>query len=99
MSTSQPWTIDSIAHALPHPELRATFMREASFTEVGELPAILDRWVRFIEEFEAGRDRLEYLRAAVRENGRLPETYTAGLVDVSEDELRAAAGHGSRGAA
>ncbi|MCA6091190.1 hypothetical protein LE181_03275 [Streptomyces sp. SCA3-4] len=99
MSTNLPWTIDSIAHALPHPELRATFMREATFTDVRNLPGILDRWVRFIEDFEAGRDRVEHLRTLVRENGRLPETYTADLIAVSEGELRAAADHGSRGAA
>jgi hypothetical protein len=99
MSTSQPWTIDSIAHALPHPELRATFMRDVSFTDVSELPAILDRWVHFIQEFESDRDRLERLRSLIRENGSLPDTYRASLIDVSEDELRAAADHGRRGAA
>ncbi|MEW2578389.1 hypothetical protein [Streptomyces syringium] len=99
MNTGQPWTIDSIAHALPHPELRATFMRETSFTDVRELPAILDRWVTFIEEFEADRDRVEQLRALVTENGHLPPTYEATLIDVTEDELRAAARSGQRGAA
>ncbi|WP_367139679.1 MULTISPECIES: hypothetical protein [Streptomyces] len=49
------WTIDSIAHALPHPELRATFMQEVSFTDVQELPAIFERWVDFIHRFEADR--------------------------------------------
>ncbi|MFF7023009.1 hypothetical protein ACFY97_18650 [Streptomyces klenkii] len=95
-----PWTIDSIAHALPHPELRATFMQEVSFTDVRELPAIFERWVDFIAEFEAGRDRIEQLRDTIRQNGQPPAAYTASLIDVSEDELRtAAAGQASRGAA
>lgn len=99
MTTDQPWTIDSIAHALPHPELRATFMREVSFTDVNELPDILGRWVDFIRKFEAERPRLDRLRTLVQDNGRLPTTYTAGLVDVTEGELRAAADQGRRGAA
>ncbi|MGK5733319.1 hypothetical protein [Streptomyces sp. URMC 124] len=100
MSTGQSWTIDSIAHALPHPELRANFMREVSFTDVRNLPDILQRWVAFIQEFDAGQDRVEQLREAIRQNGQPPATYTANLIDVSEDELRtAAARQASRGAA
>ncbi|MGD3112435.1 hypothetical protein [Streptomyces sp. YGL11-2] len=87
--TSEPWTLDSIAHALPHSELRATFMREVTFTDVRELPAIRNRWVAFSEQFEAGRDRVEQLRTLVRENGQLPTGYTASLIDVTPDELRA----------
>ncbi|MFI8942706.1 hypothetical protein [Streptomyces syringium] len=99
MNTGQPWTIDSIAHALPHPELRATFMREATFTDVRDLPAILERWVKLIGDFEADRPRVEQLRETLRQNGHLPDTYLATLVDVTEDELRADAGHHQRGAA
>lgn len=96
--TDTPWTIDAIAHALPHPELRATFQREVSFTEVSKLPAILDKWVDFIDRFEADRPRIEQLRDHVRRNGRLPADYEASLVDVSPEELRARAGQ-ARGAA
>ncbi|MCD9194233.1 hypothetical protein [Streptomyces albireticuli] len=100
MNTSQQaWTIDSISHALPHPELRATFMREATFTDVRDLPTILDRWVQLIEDFEAGRDRVEQLRETIRQNGQLPDTYLASLLNVTEDELRADAGLSQRGAA
>jgi hypothetical protein len=82
--SAEPWTIDSITHALPHPELRATFQREVSFTEVGKLPAILDRWVRFIADIQAGRDEAEGVRTYVREHGRLPDGY-----DVDTRESRA----------
>ncbi|GAA2724209.1 MULTISPECIES: hypothetical protein [Streptomyces] len=100
MSTPHSWTIDSIGHALPHPELRATFLREVTFTDVRELPGVIERWVAFIEDFEAERPRLEQLRALVHDNGRLPATYTAGLVEISPEELRAATGRrGRRGAA
>ncbi|MZE76783.1 hypothetical protein [Streptomyces xinghaiensis] len=72
MSGGQQWTIDSIAHALPHSELRATFMREASFTDVHRLPDILQRWVDFIERVEAERPRVEELQAYYRDHGQLP---------------------------
>jgi hypothetical protein len=93
--STQPWTIDAIAHALPHPELRAQFQREATFTEVSQLPAIGDRWVDFIQRFEADQPRVERLRRHVAEHGTLPADYEAGLVEISPDELRPAA----RGAA
>ncbi|MEV4439951.1 hypothetical protein AB0K09_13155 [Streptomyces sp. NPDC049577] len=99
MSTDQTWTIDSISHALPHPELRATFMRDVSFTDVRRLPEICDRWVRFIKAFEAERPRIEHIQALLSENGRLPDTYTTGLIEISPDELRTHTGPGRRGAA
>lgn len=97
MST-QTWTIDGIAHALPHPELRQTFMRETHLAPIGELEAVLDRWVRFVETFEAGRPRIEQLRAHVTEHGHLPPGYEATLIEISHDELRTS-NQGTRGAA
>ncbi|MFH8410685.1 hypothetical protein ACH4FX_38830 [Streptomyces sp. NPDC018019] len=96
--SSEPWTIDSIAHALPHPELRATFMRDVSFTDVQRLPGTLERWVRFIERFEADRPRIEKLRSHLRGSGHLPADYEASLIDVTAEELRADADR-ARGAA
>ncbi|MEU5211721.1 hypothetical protein [Streptomyces sp. NPDC020742] len=90
-STGRSWTVDGVVHALPHSQLRATFMHELSFTDVRELPAVLDRWVAFVEDFEADRDRIEQLRSIVRDNGHLPSAYTAGLIDVNAEELQAAA--------
>jgi hypothetical protein len=75
--TTEQWTIDSITHALPHPELRATFQREVSFTEVGKLPAILDRWVRFTTDIQSGQQEVERVRTYIREHGRLPGGYDA----------------------
>ncbi|WP_438489635.1 hypothetical protein [Streptomyces sp. S186] len=97
-SSGRSWTVDSIAHALPHSELRATFMREFAFSDVREVPAVLERWVKFIESFEADRERVEHLRTAFHGSGHLPSTYRAGLIDLSAEELRSAAGDdGSRG--
>jgi hypothetical protein len=73
--SGKPWTIDSITHALPHPELRACFQREVSFTEVGKLPAILQRWVQFIADVEAGRVEADRISAYVRDHGQLPDGY------------------------
>ncbi|MER7517816.1 hypothetical protein [Streptomyces sp. NPDC126499] len=73
--SSHTWTIDSITHALPYPELRATFQQQVSFTEVSKLPDILARWVRFITDIEAGHAELERVRDHVREHGRLPDGY------------------------
>jgi hypothetical protein len=74
---STQWTIDSIAHALLHPELRATFLREATFSEIGRLPAVLQRWQRLAEAFEAGRAQLARLAEHYDEHGRLPAEYEA----------------------
>jgi hypothetical protein len=90
--SGEQWTIDAISHALPHPELRARFQREVTFTDVHELPAILQRWVAFIERFGAERPRVEQLRNQVQQTGHLPPGYEAGLVDVRLDDLRRAAG-------
>lgn len=92
---SSQWTIDAIAHALPHPELRQTFMREAHLAPIGELQQVFDRWTRFLADFEAERPRIEQLRQHVAEHGTLPADYEAGLVELTLDEPRPAA----RGAA
>lgn len=69
----QPWTVDAIAHALPHPELRQTFMRQVNLTPLPDLPAVLDKWVRFVGEWEAGQPEIEELRAyALEHDGQLP---------------------------
>lgn len=95
---SEPWTIDGIAHALPHPELRATFMREVNFTPVDRLPAALEKWRRLVEDFDAQRPRAEALGSYYREHGQLPPDYEATLIDMT-DALQADAGQHRRGAA
>ncbi|MET8534758.1 hypothetical protein ABZV67_23255 [Streptomyces sp. NPDC005065] len=75
MST-QPWTIDSIAHALPHPELRQNFLREVHLTPRTDLEAVLDRWERFVTRWtEDEAPKVERIRSYYREHGTLPPEY------------------------
>jgi hypothetical protein len=94
-----PWTIDSIAHALPHPAVRMRFLSEINLAPVDQLQAVTDKWVGFVERWEADRPRLEALRAyAVEHGGELPPEYEATLVDVT-DKVLAEAERIRRGAA
>ncbi|MEV8548352.1 hypothetical protein AB0L04_00655 [Streptomyces glaucescens] len=83
----QTWTIDSIAHALPHPVTRQKFLAEVNLAPVDQLPTVVDKWVRFVEQWEAGRDHVERLRDHFKEHGHLPATYEATLVDVTDQIL------------
>lgn len=93
-----PWTIDSIAHALPHPVTRQKFLTEVNLAPVDQLQVVIDKWVRFVTEWEAGRPRVEELRAYFKEHGHLPADYEATLVDVT-DRIQADADRARRGAA
>ncbi|MEU9576081.1 hypothetical protein [Streptomyces chilikensis] len=96
--SEQPWTIDSIAHALPHPVTRQKFLTETNLTPVDQLPTVLARWVRFIEQWESGREHAEHLRDHFREFGRLPAEYAATVIDMN-DQLQEDAQPPHRGAA
>jgi len=86
----QTWTIDSIAHALPHPVTRQKFLTEINLAPVDQLPTVVDKWVRFIEQWEAGRDHAEQLRDHFKEHGHLPAAYEANLIDVTDQVLEEA---------
>lgn len=88
MHSDQTWTIDSIAHALPHPELRQTFMRETHLAPIGQLQTVLDRWIRFVQDFENGRPRVEALREHFNEHGQLPPENEAGAIELTVEDLR-----------
>lgn len=96
--SNEPWTIDSIAHALPHPVTRQKFLSEINLAPVDRLPDVIAKWVRFVEDWEAGRPRIEQLRDYVTANGHLPPEYEATLVDVTE-QIQADAQRSHRGAA
>lgn len=75
--SEQPWTIDSIAHALPAAETRQTFLREVNLTPIPDLPDVLARWRCFVEHWRDDvvprmEDLLEYAKA---HNGQLPPEY------------------------
>lgn len=74
--THQPWTIDSIAHALPAADTRQTFLREVNLAPLPDLPAVLARWQRLVERLEASKPALdELLQFAKEHNGELPPQY------------------------
>lgn len=93
-----PWTIDSIGHAIPHPVTRQKFLTEINLAPVDQLEAVIDKWVRFVTEWEAGRPRLEELRTYYTEHGHLPADYEATLIDVT-DRIQTDAERARRGAA
>ena len=84
---SQPWTIDSIAHALPHAVTRQKFLSEVNLIPVDQIQAVIDKWVSFLDRWEAGRERAEQLREYFTEHGHLPPEYEATLVDVTDKVL------------
>lgn len=84
--SSAPWTIDTLAHTLPHPELRQNFWREINLAPVDELPAILERWVRFAERWQADKPRLDALQAYVREHGDVPPEYQPTEQDIADSD-------------
>ncbi|MEU1628587.1 hypothetical protein ABZ746_25390 [Streptomyces sp. NPDC020096] len=94
--SSEPWTIDSIAHALPHPVTRQQFLAEINLAPVDDLPNILQRWIRVAEDWTAAGPRLEALREHYQEHGTLPPDYETALVDLTHDIQEQAR---SRGAA
>lgn len=71
--SDQPWTIDSLAHALPAPELRQEFLRTAHLATLEELPGVFARWGGLVERYDASRPELEaLLRYAKTHSGELP---------------------------
>lgn len=74
--SEQQWTIDSIAHALPHPVTRQKFLAEINLAPVDELPAVIDKWVTLVERLEASKPALDkILQFAQTHNGELPPQY------------------------
>jgi hypothetical protein len=97
---SQPWTIDAIAHALPHPENRQAFWRDVNLTPVDRLPEVIARWQQLAEQWQASRPSLDGLAAYAREHGgELPEGYADdGDTDAWLAQLAAGSGAGTNAA-
>ncbi|MFD7713929.1 hypothetical protein [Streptomyces sp. NPDC059786] len=90
--SEQPWTIDAIAHAIPVADTRQAFLRDVNLTPLPELPDVLARWQRFVEnwqnnvvpEMDAG------LEHAKTHGGELPAEYADdGGTEDFLNELRA----------
>lgn len=84
--SSQPWTIDTLAHALPTPELRQEFLREAYLAPVDQLPDTLTPWVRFAERWQAGASYLDEKHAYIREHGEEPPELALSEQDVADSD-------------
>lgn len=98
--TDQPWTIDSIAHALPTADLRQNFLREVNLTPLPDLPAVLARWQRFAENWRdhTGPGLEALLEYAKTHNGELPVQYretpeSRAAWDQWEQSMRQQQGH------
>ncbi|MFK4069732.1 hypothetical protein [Streptomyces sp. NPDC029674] len=90
--SDQPWTIDAIAHAIPAADTRQTFLREVNLTPLPDLPDVLARWQRFVENW---RDEVaprldDVLQYAQTHGGQLPPEYADdGGTEDFLNELRA----------
>jgi len=73
---SADWTIDTIVHALPSPDMRQQALRDIHLAPVDQLAAVVDKWraiaIRWTQE-EA--PRIETARATYEATGRLPAEY------------------------
>ena len=74
--SEQQWTIDSIAHALPHPVTRQKFFAEINLAPVDQLPGVIGKWVSLVERLEGSKSALErVLHFAQSHHGELPPQY------------------------
>ncbi|WP_406280885.1 hypothetical protein [Embleya sp. NBC_00896] len=83
MSSTDPWTVDRIAHALPHPDARHEFLRLVHLTPIGDLPLLLARYVQAAEELITALPHTRALAAQVRATGKDPD-----LDEVDEETVR-----------
>jgi hypothetical protein len=73
---SSDWSIDTIVHALPAPELRQQALREIHLAPVDDLQAVVDRWRAIAAEWTlTTAPRVEEARAHVEATGELPTQY------------------------
>lgn len=74
--SSSDWSIDTIVHALPSPEMRQQALREIHLAPVNELQAAVDRWRAVAVEWTlTTAPRIEEARAQVEATGELPAQY------------------------
>jgi hypothetical protein len=73
---SDEWSIDTIAYALPSPDMRQQALREIHLAPVDQLTVVVDKW-RAIAARWATQEapRIENARAAVEATGKLPAEY------------------------
>ncbi|MFJ2833580.1 hypothetical protein ACIPC1_39585 [Streptomyces sp. NPDC087263] len=73
---SADWSIDTIVHALPVPELRQQALREIHLAPVDQLQDVVDRWRAIAAEWtQTTAPRIEEARAQLQATGDLPSQY------------------------
>ncbi|MGW0538731.1 hypothetical protein [Streptomyces sp. NPDC003032] len=67
------WSIDTIVHALPSPDMRQQCLREVHLAPVDELPAVVDKWQAVASRWaEVEAPNIETARAEYEATGTLP---------------------------
>jgi len=73
---SDEWSIDTIVHALPSPDLRQQALRDIHLAPVDQLTQVVDKW-RAIAVHWVNNEapRIENARATAEATGKLPAEY------------------------
>ena len=70
---SADWSIDTIVHTLPSPELRQQALRDIHLAPVGKLPAVVEKWRAVAVDWTTTHAPIiETARAAFEQTGKLP---------------------------
>ncbi|MDQ8707547.1 hypothetical protein RCO28_34515 [Streptomyces sp. LHD-70] len=89
------WTIDTIIHALPSPEMRQKALREVHLAPLHELDQIIAKWQRLAERWvTVDAPRIAEARAQLESAGTLPAEHqetleSAEQFDAWRDNMRA----------
>ncbi|MFH8736822.1 hypothetical protein [Streptomyces sp. NPDC017964] len=67
------WSIDTIVHALPSPDMRQQALRDIHLAPVGQLEQVIARWQTVAARWvQVEQPRIEEARAQYEATGRLP---------------------------
>ncbi|WP_199546366.1 hypothetical protein [Streptomyces sp. N35] len=74
---SQDWSIDTIVHALPSPELRQKALRDIHLAPLDQLARVVAKWQTIGERWKTTEQpRIDAARAHLEEHNTLPDEYT-----------------------
>jgi hypothetical protein len=73
---SADWTIDTIVHALPSPDMRQQALKEMHLAPEGELPDVVAKWRRTAEHWVTVQaPAIDEARAHFEQHGHAPAKY------------------------
>lgn len=102
---SADWTIDTIVHALPSPNLRQQALREIHLAPVDELTAVVEKWRALAVDWTTNHAPvIESARAAFEQTGKLPADHqetgeSADEFDAWRNQMEQIRSQGQAGAA